>query len=404
MEFIFFYLLRRFFVKLSFSPNEIFVSKGLLIRRVTTLPISAVTMIDVRRTLLMRIFKAKLVTLHTLSGNVSFYLHRDEPLPFCNAAKDHEIRPQGRSIVFGAFIDTRALSGVVIFAIAMLRLGQLPGGYYQKLLSALLVTAEEMSKILQLFDVTIPRITAFIAVFVIAAWLFALARKLLRLYKFKVYLSPKYVTVKHGLVTLYERTLVRNNLVPVVCCDTLSTLVTGAAPLYCHRAMLFPPTDHDTRQRLLHSLCGIDPTKEKTVKPPPKALFGHCCAPLGWLAASAGAAIILWIGEYYGVFGYTAMLRSILWTGAAVSLWYTLTYGIYMLHSFVSTGDITRLTHRSGARLYTVYIPLKMRACCVIRTNPFQRRGRMCDVVITAADTRRLKLRNLEIDRIKRIM
>lgn len=403
MEFIFFYLLRRFFIELKLSPEQAVIRKGLLVRRTSVLPLSAVTMIDVRRSLLLRIFRAKRVVLHTLGGRAAFYLRRDEPLPFVGEVKGRELRPQPRSVVFGAFTDTRALSGVVIFTLTILRLGQLPGNYYEKLMSALVVTAEEMSKILRLFDVTIPRVTVVAAVFVSAAWLFALVRKLLRLYKFRVYISPQYVTVRHGLVTLYERTLVRNNPVPVVCCDTLSTLVTGAAPLYCHGAMLFPPTDFDARERLLRILCGIKPTRERAVKPPPRALFGHCAAPLGWLAACAGSAILLWIGEYYGIVGYTALLRPILWTGAAASLWHTVTYGIYMLHSFISLGDISRITHRSGARLYTVFIPRARLAGGSIRTNPFQRRGEMCDAVLYAAQRHRLKLRNLELKHVQRI-
>lgn len=403
MEFIFFCLLRRFFVKLDLSPEKAVVKKGLLIRRTSVLPLCAVTMIEVRRTLPLRFIKMKKIILHTLNGKLSFYLPKDENLPFLGNEKQHHIQPQLLSLIFGAFTDTRALSGVVIFSLAILRLGQLPGDYYNKLMSALIITAEEMQKIFQLFDVTIPTFAAFLAVFVSAAWLFALARKLLRLYKFRICFSDRYVTIKHGLLTIYECTLVRNDLVPIIECDTLSTLVTGASPLYCHDRLLYPPTDRHTRERLLRLLFGVAPNAVRAVKPPPRAILGHCAAPLGWLAACSGAAILLWIGEYSGIFSYTALIRSLLWSAAAVSLWFTMTYGIYMLHSFVYIGDDAVITHRSGARLYTVYIPKGRAAYCSIRTNPFQKRGGLCDAVITAAHSRRLKLRNLPLKQIQRI-
>ncbi len=324
-------------------------------------------------------------------------------MPFLHA-RGYKLIPQKRSVIFSAFTDTRALSGVVIFSITLLRLGNLSESYYRQLISALITTADEMSNILRLFDVTIPQIAALSVVFVSVAWLFAFVRKMIRLMRFTVYLSHQGITVTHGIITLYEYTLVQNDLPPITCCDTLSTLVTGAAPLYCGKRMIFTAADISTRNRLLKKLLGASPPK-RSVTPPPQAMFGHCAAPLGWLAATVTTALLLWAGEHYGMIGYSSPLRSVLWLCAAVSLWYALTYAVYMLHSFVSAGKyMSVITHRRTARLYTVYIPQSTTGYYAVTTNPFQRRSQLCDAVITSLPHSKLKLRNVQQSRTNRML
>ena len=76
MSFLFYYILRRFFVRLEFTNNEIRLEKGILIKRAAVIPFSAITEIAVKRTLLLRLFRAKGAEIRTLGGKIKFYLHK----------------------------------------------------------------------------------------------------------------------------------------------------------------------------------------------------------------------------------------------------------------------------------------------------------------------------------------
>ena len=57
MNFLLYFLLRRLFVRMGLTPDSISVSRGLIFRRRYEIPLSAVTRIEIRRTVLLRLLR-----------------------------------------------------------------------------------------------------------------------------------------------------------------------------------------------------------------------------------------------------------------------------------------------------------------------------------------------------------
>ena len=399
MEFILYFVLRRLFLRTELTADKIVVSRGLLLRRRYEIPLSAVTKIELRRTVVLRLLHGKRVEVSTLSGGVAFYMRAWEHLPFLPDYDGAFISASPLQAVAGAFIDTRALRGVVTFWLFLNRIGNVFGDdSFERIMSALSGAADEVRRILAALHIGVPRVTAMTAVFVVAAWLFVFLRKALGMLRFRLSCESGYITVQRGVFTLYECRFVRNNLTGVTRCDTLTTLLMRSAPLYAHDVMLFPPVTRRCADRILEKMCRLPPPESPGVKPPASALFGHCAAPLGWLAAFAGGLVLTFIAEPIAA----DLVQSILWTGAAVSLWFAGTYAVYMRLSRVSRGrGVTNIAYRKGARLYTSLLPDRKLACTITGRNPFQKLSGMCDITLVIAGRKRLKLRNVPYSGIK---
>ena len=396
MDFILYYLLRRFTVRLEISKDSILMLKGLIFRREYYAPFEAVTLIEQRQTIIMRLFRAKEITIHTLSGRgFTLWLKNSEQIiDVCGVT----IAPKKRAMLLGALVDTRALSGVVVFLLTMRRIYAVLGsGYYDKAISALYKAAGELKLVLERVNITIPQIAAVAAVIVALAWLSKFVWKVFAMSRFRVIAMRDFLVIRRGFFTLYQCAVVRRNINAVVTTDNLTTLIFGAAPLYVRHTMIFPPAPREVRERITDILCDIPcEYNQRRVKPPFRAIFGHCAQPLSWLAAFGGMYGLLWLGQYLEYIPPVPLLRSLMLAGAAVSLWYTAVYAIYMFRSsIVCTEKSAEITARRGARLYTAAVNSKMRTQNVLSRNIFQLVSGLCDAEIRVLGGGRFKLRNI---------
>ncbi|MGN1118794.1 MAG: hypothetical protein ACI4Q4_00450 [Oscillospiraceae bacterium] len=399
MDFLLYYVLRRFFVKVEFLPRGIYLRRGLIIRRESFVPLDTLTLVEVKRTLLMRAFSAKKVTVRTLAGSVSFFLQKDESLSFLPPKARHGIAPKRTAVLLGAFLDTRALSGVVFFSGTLSRISRILGSeYYDRVMSVITDAADELAKTLYTAHIVIPRITAVIAVFTLAAWFLAFLRKLTELMRFRVSAGKSSLTITRGIVTLYEQTLVLNNLNSVYSESSVTSLLLRRAPLFSRGVMLFPPTNEAVQHRLLKGLCGISPEAEAVMRPQWSALFSHCCVPLWW---SAGLLGVLWLsGRAFrsGLIPQYPVLRSALWGAAAVCLWAAFAFVLYMRRSFLSAGkNALVISARKGSRLRTEFIPRGQLDTFQNNVSLFQRKNRRRDICLIAKQGGAIKLRHANL-------
>lgn len=401
MDILFYYILRRFFVSVHFRGGEIVVGKGLFFVRTSTLHLRSVTVVEIRRTPLLRILRAKQITLRTLGGKaVEFYLQKDEPLPFLPKTRGAALRPKTSSVLFGAFIDTRALSGVVIFSATVRRIGAIFGSaYYDSILAAIQNTAEGVSEVLSLLHIAVPGVAAVLAVFVFAAWVFALLKKVTAMAHFRVTIYGGVAAVRRGLFTLRETYISVGQPCCFSACDTAATLVTKYSPLYLRGEMILPPTRREKSQKLIRALLGKLPHGEKnSVSPPKRALFGHCALPLGWGAGFAAALILVAFMQGAGILRYAELLKTALWCGMAAFLWTAAVYAAYMFRSGMSQGEIIRISSRRFARLYTVYSRRNSIVSAEIIQNPLQKRDGFCDCRIVFHERVTVRLRQVPAD------
>lgn len=401
MDILLYCLLRRIFVRMDMTADRVTLLKGLILRRRSDIPVCSIIKVEIRRTVLLRLFHAKRVEISTLSGGVFFYLRENEPLPFLPHYDGAHISARPLQAAAGAFIDTRALSGVVTFALFLNRLGNVFGSEsFSRIMSAMLGAAEGVTNLLAMLHIGVPRITALAGVFIGAAWLFVFLRKLLAMQRFRLSCQGGYITVRRGVLTLYECWLVRDNLTAVLRCDTLTTLLAKSAPLYAHDVLIFPPVSRSAADRILTRLCGLKLPDGDDVRPPFSALFGHCAAPLGWLGVFVAALLLTFIAKPVAA----GLVQSLLWSGAAVSLWFTGAYAVYMRHSRAARAKgMTGLSFRRGARLYTAVIPDRKITLTITGRNVFQKFSGMCDITAAVAGKKRYKLRNVPYCEIRRL-
>lgn len=390
MNFLLYYILRRFFVKLELTEKEIRLEKGLLIKRLCSVKFSDVLRFSSRRTLLMRVFRAREITLYTLGGSVRFFLKKDEPLfeNHCpNSFKPHFLKPRFREIAFGAFIDTRALGGIFLFAAVLRKLSIIFGGVYlDRVIDALNGATRELERLLRFLKIAVPRAAVTLAVFALGAWIFAYLRKLIRLSRFRVSISSDRVYVQSGLITLYEHKLVRNT---AELRDSLVSLAARRAPLYLSGVMIMPCVKSSSKSGVLRRLFGELNTRD-ILKSSKRAFFGHIAAPL----TRCGIFAALFIPAY--VFDRSVrLLRTLLWCGAAVNLYAAALYLLYMYRSEIRAGEVISVTTRRGLRLVTAAFPRDFIKLISVKQSPFQKRRGLCNIKLSLIEKRRLTVRQL---------
>lgn len=386
-----YYILRRFFVELEISEKEIRLVKGLVIRRVSVLPRSSVVRVTVRRTLAVRLLRAKEVTVFTLGGKISFFLSKNEPLPLIPViSKDRGeiIKLRFLELLFGAFVDTRALGGLFVFSAALRRVSAMFGGeYFDRVITALTNTANDLERALNFFKITIPKVAITIALFALGAWVFAYVKKLLRLARFRVSREGGRVVVSSGVVTLYEHALVPNSAAVRV--ETLTSLVTRRAPLYLRGVMILPCVKRDLLPKTLETLCGFKLPKSR-VSSPKRAFFGHILAPLSWLGALAAALFAAYS------LAYSELLKIALYCGIFVNLYALILYLLFMRRSGLAVGDdFAAVVARRGLRLYTAVFPRSACDISVITQSIFQKRTGLCNRKIAVIGDRRYTARQI---------
>lgn len=385
-----YYILRRFFVELNITETEIRLVKGILIKRAAVLPISSVVRVTVRRTLVMRLLRAKRVIVFTLGGKVEFYLSKNEPLSLVPESRAALIKPRFYELAFGAFIDTRALAGLFVFAAALRRVSALFGGeYFDRVITALTKTANDLERALRFFQITIPKIAVTIGVFALGSWVFAFIRKLLRLSRFRVFSEPngERVIVTSGIFTLYEHALVPNSA--AVRSETLISLLTRRAPLYLRGVMICPCVKRDKLPKKLKKLCGYKAPQTR-LSSPKRAFFGHILAPLTRLGIFAAALFAAYRLEY------SELLKIALYSGVFVNLYAAALYLLYMSRSGITvSGDFAAVTARRGLRLHTAVFPRDVVTYTTITQSPFQRRTGLCGYKLSLVESRKFTVRQL---------
>lgn len=393
MEFVLYFLLRRYFVKLVFDDDTVFLRKGLLFRRYSELPLGAVIRYDVRRSPLLRLLRGAKVTLYTFSGKVTFYLHRDEMQKLPQFRCYPVIKPRVSSVLAGAFVRTGALGGTVVFSATLMRAGSIFGsGYYNALSELLSDTAQGLDEFLGALRIAVPQVTSAVAVFVAAAWVFAFVRNIVRYSRFVIVPAKGAVTVRHGLVTLYESTVPLDACNAVLQRETASTLLTGAAPIFCAGTMLIPPMCSDKRRKALRLLCP-DVREGFCAVPPARAFLGHVAVPLAWGGTFAALLLLTYIVDSDPVF------QTVLWVGVWVALWLCILFAVYMRRSgYHEKKSILVTAARHGTALIIAYIPRETLSDIRLDSSLFQRRSGMCDLRVRIKGRIRLRLRNIRTE------
>lgn len=394
MDFIFYYVFRRFFISVDASPQGINLRKGLILRRICFVPASVIVSVQVRRTPLLRLLHGRKITVSTLSGKISFYLRDNESLAFLPPRSSRTIRPKWGSVMLGAFCETRALGGTVVFSATLSRIGSIFGsGYYNSIIGAINKTAEGLSRLLSELRIAVPRITTVLAVFVAAAWVFAFARNLLRLSRFTVDIGKNCITTSHGILTLYEQTVISNNLNAAIVRSTAVSLLFNAAPLYCNDILLCLPLNQHDRRSFIHCLLKQRLPARFDITPEPNAVFGHIAVPFGWGLALAAVQLLCYIRNA------DPILNTLLWGGIWICAWLCILFGIYMRYSGVSErSSFCIISARRGTHLYTACIPHSSTAYRRTDTNLFQLRQKQCDLRIYCRGQLKLRLRNIRSD------
>lgn len=408
MNFLLYYILRKFFVKLRFSDKEICLEKGLLLKRAAVMPLSSVVKITARRTLIMRLFLAKEITVFTLGGKLVFYLSKNERLPFLPQKRDNVIKARFGAAAFGAFIDTRALGGLFVFTAVLRKFSAILGSeYFNRLISVLTGTVNELEKALGFFRVAVPRIAVTLAVFALGAWVFAYVRKLLRLSRFRVSKNGGMLFVGSGVLTLYEHMLVQNsaelfgavsnqnsikspNSAAAIYCETVTTLITRRAPLYFRGVMVCPCVKRGELPKTLKTMFGMK-IPQKKLRSPRRAFLGHIAAPLSWL----GVFCALLAAAYCS--GYSAMLlKTVLYSGAIVNLYTAVLYLLYMYRSGIACGKNGAAVYaRRGLRLYTAVLPNGVIKQITVSQSLFQKRSGLCNFKLGIVERRKFIARQL---------
>lgn len=386
MKFILFFLLRRFFVKTEYNFRTITITQGLFFVKTSKILLNSVVKITVRRSLFLRVFRAKEIEIFCNTGSVKFFLARDESFPPIAAFPETTALSRSAKLseeLLGAFSETHALGGIFLFSASLLRVSRLLSGEYSERLSALLENllfnaAGNVNDVLSKLNIFVPRAVAVVAVFVFAAWCFAFVRKLLDLSRFRVFVSGDTALVKCGLLTLYENMLFLNSSAAVREGGVLSLLI-DRAPVRMRGVILFPSVRLRTKP------------EARETRSPKTALLGHCGVPL---AIAAFLALICRLEPLRS----RELLKTVLLSGIVASLYAAAVFALYMRYSSVSfTENAVSVTSRRSLRLCSVLIPREWIVSVSERRNLLNRtRG---NVTVYTRERLRFKIRQIPLHR-----
>ena len=393
MDFLFYYVLRRFFVSVKTDVRGLTLRKGLIFRRLCFIPVEVITTVRIKRTPLLRLLHASKVTVSALGGKVSFYIKQNEKLGFLPQQDNaYRIRHKFSSIMFGAFCETKALGGTIIFSATLVRIGNVLGsGYYNRIISTINKTAEDLDRVLSAMRIAVPKLASVLAVFIAASWLFAFVRKLVQLYQFSISIGNRFSTASHGLFTLYEDIVVHNDLVTTFIPQNAAAILFGAAPIHCGYILFALPMKKKKQSSVLRLLLGCDIPYHPDQSPPKEALFGHIAVPFGWGITNAAALLLCYIT------GADPILRTILWSAVWICIWYCVLFAIFMKRTglTVQNNDLCIISARHGLALHTAFVPKGNMIYRRKDTNPIQAKKGMCDIRIFCRGKYRQRLRNM---------
>ena len=394
MKFLFYYVLRRFFVDLDFSDGKITLTKGVFLKRTAVLPFSAITKTVVKQSPMLRLFRAKEITVFTLNGKIELFLNKSEQPPFLPIMPEISIKPRFREILFGTLIDTRALAGIAIFAATLQRVGRIVGSeYFDRMISALISTAEKLSETLMLIHVAVPKIAAFAAVFAVCAWSFAFIVKLLRLSGFCLSRRGNTVFVKSGVITLYETALVRNTAA-VISRKTILCMLFKCSPVYYNETMVFPAASEMLFERIVTQTFGFMPESCISVKTPFGKTASHCIVPL-WLLGLSSASLVMF---YLSGLRFAQLIKTALYCAVFAS-GYTALCGVFLMKNAKSCFGKFRLklSFRRGTAVYCVCFPHSLLCGHSRSQNLFQRGNGLCDYKAAVVGRKSFRARQLPL-------
>lgn len=395
MNLIFFYILRRFFVKLRVESEFIVLEKTLFVTVKTVLYRGKIVRVQTRRTPIMRVLGTKEVTLFTQGGKTRFYLRGNENCELLPKRGKGVIKPRFCEVLFGAFIDARALAGITFFAVTVNKIGKILGeNYLDGVIRALFTTAESVTEALAIAHIVIPKAAVFIGITALTAWFLGFLRKLIALSGFEVGKTSGAVVVRSGFVTLYENELVLNSA--VISRETFISVLTAHKTLYCRNVMILPCADSRRCERFLRSYFGMSISHKPPIKSPNRAFFGHCAVPMWAFAIFSALLALLFLSGNGGAL----LLRSVFAAGVLISAYLVALYAMYMKQeNHVFSPDFTAISCKKAAALYTAYIPCGLSpktvkservfaprgyaVSSVLSQSAFQRFSGLCDLKIT---------------------
>ncbi|MBP1563096.1 MAG: hypothetical protein J6C38_05210 [Oscillospiraceae bacterium] len=379
MKVILFYILRIFFVKLELKGSPLIIEKRLIFRKTVLINRRDIVRVQTRRTLLLRLLHGKEVTIFTQNGKAVFYLSESEFPDFLPKSRNIGIKPRFPEILFGAFIDTRALAGIAVFAFTLRKIAKIFGGsYFDGIIRAIFTTAESLAKALEIAHIVFPKTAVFLAVFALLSWIFSFIRKILSLSRFEMSRKNGSVYVKSGLITLYENLLVPNTAA-VISRKTLFSFVTKRAPIYFRDVMIFPCAGGKAREKILRSFFDIKIRSQTPAKSPLRAVFGHCALPMWSFFGFSAALLLLFITGN----GSALITRTLLTAGIIISAYLFGLFFLFMKNAESSfSDDFLMISTRKGTALYSAFFPAGLASGTVFRQSVFQQLSGLCSVSV----------------------
>lgn len=394
MKIILFYILRKFFVNLEINRASIALETRFIIVKKSEILRRDIVRVQIRRTPVLRFLNAREITVFTQSAKIRFFLSEDESFDLMKIPAKTALKPRFFERLFGAFIDTRALAGILLFVFTLRKIGKIFGGnYLDSVLRAIFTTAESLSKALEIAHIVLPKTAVFLAVFALAAWLFSFIKKAVSLSRFELRADNSAVFVKSGLITLYEDLLVQNTAA-VVARTTLFSLITKRSPLYYRGVLVFPCADKSACRRILRAFFKIRMPNAPAARSPRRAVFGHCAVPL-WLFFGFSAALfaLLLSGN-----GSALIIRTALTAGIIISAYLFLLFFLYMQRAVFSfSEEAFIISSRKSTALYTAFFPSSLVVGEVCRCSIFQRMSGLCNLKLLLIEKRHFTARLVPI-------
>ncbi len=366
-----FYLLRKWFIKISCTPTSICVKKGIGFSTLTTIRICDIVRVSSRQPLLLRLLRAKEVELFCVCGSVKFYMKADETLPVFSGKCS--VRPKTigfRKQAFLAFCETHALVGAAAFSLVIFRASRLFNGEYsEQILKAISETSQSVYEWLLKLNIDISKVLVTAAVFIAASWCFAYIRNLLKFMRFSSEIMSGFAVIKHGTLTLYEHRITLNSI--AVREDNPLTLITGSSPMKMRGVIIcLSQKQNNNHQRFR-----------------PSSFWNYCKIP---------AVLILAHGFllYCTPAEHTA-LPQLLFVGVCLLLYDLCVSILYMRHSGITIYDSrVCVSAQRMQRFYSAVIPKDEITQTAI--SHFLKSKR-CNITVLTAQRQRFKVRQIDL-------
>lgn len=371
MKFIIFYLLRKWFMKISCTPKSISVKKGIGVSVLTSIRLCDIVRVTTRQPPLLRLYHAKEIEIFCVYGSVKFYMKADETLPIFSGK--HSVHPETadlREQAFLALCETHALVGVAAFSLVIARISRLFNGEYsERILKAISKVSQSVYEKLLVLNIDIPKALVTLAVFAVLSWCFAYVRNLLKYMRFSSEKTSDFVVVKHGVLTLYEHRITL---------DSIAIREDNPLTLMMDKSFV--------KMRGV-TVCSAQKLNNKHMQYRPSSFWGYCKNPVicGLLCGS------LYVASY----AEHSALSQLMLLGLCLSAYSLCASALYMRHSGISfQNGCVFVSSQRMQRLYSSVIP---EAEITQITSTHFLSGKRSNVTIRTTQRQRLKIRQLDL-------